>query len=186
MGTRSITVVTGPHSQDKTRKETIRLYQSWDGSPDMMLANIAAGIALTAPILARWQSLWRSIQPEVQSVPAKCMADAVLAASLGIYGMSMRQDDKDGRPAAFQGPPAAQAFGDQGDLEWVYFMDVDAKTVHVYGGYGLAQDIMKNRPTAPMLYLEAIRDEYQVEIGECIQAGLAAIRKAGWKINPIP
>ncbi len=44
MGTRSIAVVTGRHTQDGKLKETIRLYRHWDGSPDAMLATIAAAI----------------------------------------------------------------------------------------------------------------------------------------------
>ncbi|HVS38474.1 MAG TPA: hypothetical protein VMS17_23145 [Gemmataceae bacterium] len=186
MGTRSITVVTGRHTQDDAQKETIRLYRHWDGSPDVMLSTIADAIAVAQNVLARWQGRWRTLHPEVQSVTAKCLADALLAASLGMHGMSMRLDDKDGTPALFRGPPTAQAFGDQCDLEWVYVLDAEARTVHVYGGYGSARKLMKAGPADPTAYLEAIRDEYKAQVIEAIQSGLGAIRSAGWHVNPVP
>ncbi len=186
MGTRSIVVVTGRHAQDDKLKETIRLYRHWDGSPDVMLATIGAAIAVSQGILARWQDRWRTLNSEVRSVTAKCLADAVLAASLGIHGMGMRLDDRDGTAAAFRGPPTARAFGDQGDLEWVYVLDADARTVHVYGGYGTAREVMQDGPTDPMTYLEGIRDEYRAGVAESVRAGLAAIRAAGWEVNPGP
>ncbi len=186
MGTRSITVVTGRHTQDDKLKETIRLYRHWDGSPDVMLATIAAAIAVAQNILGRWLDRWRTLHPDVRSVTAKCLADALLAASLGMSGMSMRLDDKDGTPAVFRGPPTAEAFGDQADLEWVYVLDTDAQTVRVYGGYGSARKLMKADPVDPTAYLEAIRDEYKAQVIETIQSGLGAIRSAGWQVNPVP
>ncbi len=186
MGTRSIVVVTGRHAQDDQLKETIRLYRHWDGSPDVMLATIAEAIAVSQGILARWQDHFRTPHPEVRSATARLLADAVLAASLGIHGMGMRPDDRDGTPAVFRGPPTAEAFGDQGDLEWVYVLDADARTVHVHGGYGTAREVMQDGPTDPMTYLEGIRDEYRAGAAENVRAGLAAVRSAGWEVNPDP
>ncbi len=117
---------------------------------------------------------------------ARCLADALLAASLGMNGMGMRPDDDDGAPAVFRGPPTAQAFGDQGDLEWVYVLDADAETVHVYGGYGTARDLMQDGPADPLAYLEAIRDEYKASVAE--RSGPASppsARRAG-RSTPIP
>ena len=109
MGTRSVVVVTGRHTQDDKLRETIRLYRHWDGSPDVMLATIATAIAAAQRILARWQDQWRTLHPEVRSVTARCLADALLAASLGMNGMGMRLDD-DGRDAG-RLPRAAHARG---------------------------------------------------------------------------
>ena len=68
----------------------------------------------------------------------------------------------------------------------VFSVDAEARTVHVYGSYGTAQEVMQDGPIDPLASLEEIRDEYKAGAAERIRAGLAALPSTGWAVNPGP
>lgn len=79
-----------------------------------------------------------------------------------------------------------EMLGNQGDLEWIYTVDLDAKQVKVFGGgyTGKAPQIAyKKGVVDPVSYVKALYKEYQAKEREQILASIFEIKSLGFSLN---
>lgn len=74
-----------------------------------------------------------------------------------------------------------KCLGRQGDLEWMYVIDVPNKIVNVYKGN---PNSFKEGTTNPLKYVQQLKGEYQREESKIIEKYMKAIEKIGYLINP--
>lgn len=79
-----------------------------------------------------------------------------------------------------------ECWGDQGDLEWIYHVDLAARNVAVYGG-GYTGDwpgeIVSRGPVDPTSGLDDLTEEWQRTEHDAIEGMVARIRAAVWTVN---
>jgi hypothetical protein len=151
MGTRAVILVTGSHWQGRHIPQTVRLYRHYDGDPAWTLKEIAAGIRAADKLRVAQVHRWND--PRHDYTPAKTLADCVIAASIGWNGFEIRIDvdrpddaPNTGEPAIYSQALGPSHYGDQGDLEWAYVVDVARKGITIYAGYGTVQELMAPGP----------------------------------------
>lgn len=186
MGTRSIILVTGKHEHG-TEGQTARLYRHWDGDPQTQLATFLAAIKRCQSILTHVQQYKQDAA--MKDVPTATMADAICGESLSWGGnaVSYDYDDDNGRKCVWPEVMTEGHYGDQGDLEWVYIINIHAQTIRVYGnGYGTPADHMAQGPVNPVAYADCLIEKYQTETRNAISVTMDELRDSGWEVNPVP
>jgi hypothetical protein len=191
MGTRAVILVTGLHWQGETIPETVRLYRHHDGDPSWTLKDIADGIRAAEKVCSAKTRRWAD--PRYDYTPARTVADCIIAASIGWGGADIRVDvdgpgntKNTGSPAVYAQALGPQHYGDQADLEWAYVVDVRRKGITVYGGYGTVATLRAAGPQRPEVHLEILHDDYVPKVRRRIRAGMRALLKLGWAVNPAP
>lgn len=77
-----------------------------------------------------------------------------------------------------------RVLGNQGDLEWVYFIDVDRKNVNVYGGQPSAPSMLVDKGSRDSMFqLEGLIPQYVSREREEVEHAISLVEKAGWTIN---
>jgi hypothetical protein len=76
-------------------------------------------------------------------------------------------------------------FGNQGDLEWVYVVDLRSRTIEVYGGtYGCPEEhLARGRVEPADAYAAQLKDEYQSTAKAAVNAHLDKLLDFGWNVN---
>jgi hypothetical protein len=88
---------------------------------------------------------------------------------------------------AFAAPFNPDQIDPEWDLEWTYVVDLDKKTVNVFGGgYSPdpAQAAFKKGVVDPLTYIKKLYPECQERETERIREQMQAVEKTGFKINP--
>ena len=182
MGCRANIFVTGDLPLADSRRQTVRLYAHWGGSPDHVLKDLHTAVRASVRLLAAS----RELRPDARAVTAQGFADCLRAASLTHNGFATVLDDRDGvdRPAAFaEAFDAATHCTDQADLEWVYVADVNARSLWVYGGFGTAQELIARGEADPAGHAEDLLPQYRRRTRARIRALVRSLRRLGWAVN---
>lgn len=175
MGTRSVIVITGPAVYNQ--RETVRLYKHWDGYPTGNLPIIAEALETAAKAI-EWDSKngYGSIKPTPLTTAA--LAAWTVAASTTLSGPGARVEFESPEPFA------PSMLGDQGDLEWIYVIDLDAKTVKTYDAQGCSpQEAYARGPVNPYNWLTRIRSEYYADSHKCIEETIQRFKRCGYAIK---
>lgn len=169
MSTRSIIVVTN-------EIETIRLYKHSDGYPTDNLILIKESLAKA---IDQCKKHFVSYKVNPQRTPRVDQVSGLLVGfSTTCYGIGARIEEK------HRGPFVPKHLGDQGDLEWIYIVDLQHQTIGVYGGGYTGkppQIAFKKGPVDPKIYATSLYLEYQKETLEAITEEMSAIDKLGFK-----
>jgi hypothetical protein len=91
-----------------------------------------------------------------------------------------------GTLAVYAQPLGPAHYGDQADLEWAYVVDVRRKGVTVYPGYGTVVGLMAAGPQSPEVQVQALYEKYRPRARRRIRAGVRALARLGWAVNPVP
>lgn len=194
MGTRSIIVVTGRHPYGgEDTYQTVRLYKHWDGYPTGNLDVILLGIRRAKQVLASFQR--HSPEKTVTDIPASCMADCIIAESVGWKGATAEIDNQDvvvdgvlerEIDASFTKSLDKSHFGRQGDLEWVYIVDILKQAIVVFanGSYDEPMAHLKHGPTDPLSYADELIPEAQYDERTQIAMLVDLINEEDWLVNP--
>lgn len=87
---------------------------------------------------------------------------------------------------SFTNKHVKDCLGNQGDLEWVYIVDLDSKDVSVYGG-GYIDDVpvvaYQKGTVDPMSYVNCLIDSYQDAEGKVIQSHVESLNGLGFTVN---
>jgi hypothetical protein len=185
MGCRANIFVTGDLPYADSRRQTVRLYAHWGGSPDRVLKDLRAAVKAANRLL----TAFRTPRPQARAVTAQGFADCLRATSLTPNGFATVLDDRDGidRPAVF-----AEAFdvvahcANQADLEWAYVADVNARSVRVYGGFGAAGELIAQGEADPAGYAEDLLPQYRRRARCRIRGLVRSLRRLGWAVNGGP
>lgn len=73
--------------------------------------------------------------------------------------------------------------GCQGDLEWVYFVDVDRKNINVYAGYGTPSELVAKGKADPMSQVDSVMPAYASAEAEAVLEAIRMVDKTGWTLN---
>lgn len=193
MGTRSIIMVTGKGEHGEGH-ETVRLYRHFDGDPQWNLPAIIAGIKRAEALVGEWnsRSFNQGRQVTLADVRAKVFADCIIASSISWYrgfDIDLDEDARSGepnQPAIFRGPLTLEHCGNQGDLEWMYVVDITAKSVKVYGKGSCPEDLLKEGLTDPGDHAECFRKELverKAKYREEVNAHVDHLLDMGWDVN---
>lgn len=182
MSTRSIIIVTGKDLYENDR--TVRLYKHSDGYPTGNLPLIYEALSKAKSQcdvdFERFKTKRRI--PNVDQV-----VGILIGAATDVYGMGMRIDACDEDAATYSEKFKPKHLGCQGDLEWIYVVNLTDFTVKVYGGgYSgeLPQYTYKNGVVDPLQYADQLYPEYQDSERKEIQDGINSIESLGFKVNP--
>jgi hypothetical protein len=213
MGTRGIILVTGYHERGVQKKDqfcSVRLYEHWDGSPDTVLGQLADATRFAQEYLDRKRDYAefcaRRAPVTVADLPAIAFAYHVIHAGVGFAGPAIRIDREHGErgrpedegggtypytyPAIFSGHQwndDTVVWGEQGDLEWVWRVNLPERTVTCWGmASGSPQDIVAHGPVDPRIHATELRDDepYQQRAFLGISRGVAALERMGWHLTP--
>jgi hypothetical protein len=191
LGTRSIFVVSGKASYNspKEKRGSVRLYKHWDGYPTENLKVLVRATEIAKGLVDEHNARFSGESLSMESLAAQTFADCVVAATLGYYyGFGAHVDtwgDKDEKEAIFDGPLALDHFGEQGDLEWVYVVDVPDQVIRVYGNaYGPPSKHLKKGQVDPRCYAGHLASEAQSNERAAISAHMDRLAEMGWTLNP--
>jgi hypothetical protein len=168
----------------------VRLYKHSDGYPTDVFANIIQTTESAECYIRNNASLLTVFRedgqcPGLDEMPSGGFAAQLIAAGNTWDGSAYRFDDADPTPAIDTGPLRDDHFGNHGDLEWVYLIDVKSRLVTIWGGrYGATQEHFARGPTDPRKYADALGVDYREQERATIAAHLVTLRAAGWRVNP--
>lgn len=168
MSTRSIIVLT-------SAIQTVRIYKHSDGYPNGNLPVIARAIEACGARKGARKKLDKKLGYELN---VNTLAQAVLAEG---------ELDPRNLEETFKEPFRPTHLGVQEDLEWLYVVDIDAKTVSVYGERWTGESpqvAFKKGTTDPMVYAKQMCEEYQERERESIRAAMKEVEATGFKLNP--
>ncbi len=182
MSTRSIIVVTGRDLYDQD--QTVRLYKHSDGYPTGVLPLISEALSKAREQcdadFERFKHKRRL--PNVDQV-----VGILIGAATDVYGMGIRIDACDEDSAIYAEKFESKHLGCQGDLEWIYLVNLNDSTVKVYGGGytgELPQKTYKIGTVDPLKYVDGLYPEYQASERCEIQEAISGIEALGFKVNP--
>lgn len=180
MGTRSIIIVTGRGSYGP---ETIRLYKHWDGYPTdnlpLMLGALTKAKAQCEASNKRFNSEDNIKKPIVSQV-----AGLIIGESSNEYGMGCYVDAFEGDDGQYQESFKAKHLGNQGDLEWLYILNLDDKSLNIYGAYyGSGKEMMIKGVVNPESYANQLHKEYQEREIKETRALVSEFEAIGFSIN---
>lgn len=171
MSTRSIIVITG--SAMYSGSETVRLYKHSDGYPSGNLPIIAEALANGKRLLEQYK--------ETRPLNVEAMLGLMIGAATSIYGMGAKPEE------TYREEFKPEHLGDQGDLEWIYLIDLEERTVQVYGG-GFSGDLPQRayeKGVVDPLYTDPdLQNEYRVAERKEIERAIEQIEAQGFRVNP--
>ena len=127
-------------------------------------------------------------------MPAVGFAHRLIASAIG-WNESRYRIDADETSArlsdlaVYYGDLKPEHFGEQGDLEWVYLVNLKARTITVWGCWcGDPAELRKRGPVDPRKYATLLRDDdpnvnYQGRSFLAIQANMTKLTRQGWTIT---
>jgi hypothetical protein len=187
MSTQAIVVITG-----KNRYGTdtiIRLYKHGDGYPSDTLADLVRATETVQTYIlnnAELLSIFRGdgLCPTLDEMPTEGFTAQVIAAGNHWCGSSYRIDDEGLSLAVFTGQLCRSHYGDQGDLEWVYLVDLKARKITIWGGgHGTPTDHIDGGVVDPLSYADQICDEYQEQERAIIANQTDSLITLGWRLT---
>lgn len=178
MSTRSIIVVTGKSKYNGVK--TTRLYKHSDGYPTGNLPIIEK--ALMRALRQNQTKAVRFSEPSPQPIGVDQLVGLIIGEATDEYGMGARIDDSGEFLEAFK----VSHLGDQWDLEWMYIVDLENKTVSIYGGdfTNGPKAAYKRGTKDPLSYVKKLRRECQADETLATQTVVNDIEAWGFKVNP--
>lgn len=184
MSTRSIIVITGDGKRGTA--QTTRLYKHSDGYPTGNLPIIAEALAKAKEQCKETNERFQIDNPRGPSVEQ--VTGLLIGSATDTYGMGARlDDDGDGKTAVYNEKFKPKHLGNQGDLEWVYVVNLDNNTVKVFGGGYTGdgpQSAYKKGVVDPREYATQLKEECQANELQEIETAIKAVEDAGFKLNP--
>ncbi len=179
MSTRGIIVFVGngPYSNPTG----IRLYQHCDSYPTHTLPLIRKAISRAKREAKEENGTAFGAGQRYRPTP-DVLVGFYIGETTSIYGMTVRIEEH----KSVTVDEVSTILGNQGDLEWVYVVDTDARTVRVYGGGYIDETpdrFLEAGTVDPMVYTDALIDEYQAPEGEKIAAAMRSLARIGWPVN---
>jgi hypothetical protein len=194
MSTRSIFVVTGK-GMFNAEHQVVRIYKHSDGYPTHNLAVLVDATEKATCLLAAFNR-GRELKDcqGLDAMQAKVFADCVIASTLNPWNGFGAQIDRDdhGRSdsglheglAIFHEPLKHSHFGNQGDLEWIYVVDLKARNIAVYSGdYESPDEILPRGAVDPMSYADQLIPDAQADERSEIAAHMDKLMDLGWTFN---
>jgi hypothetical protein len=191
MSTRAIIVVTGSHRL-YAWESIVRLYRHHDGYPTEVLADVVRATETAVSFIHNHSSLLTVFRkdglcPTLDEMPAEGFAAQIIAAGNCWDGSSFRFDDPDeqGLPPITHGPLEVRHFGNHGDLEWIYLVNVKRRGLTIFGGeFGAVEVHFARGAVDPLSYADRLRADCQEDERMRIRVAMDQLMDQGWDITP--
>ncbi len=172
MSTRGIIVFKG--TGKFSDPQAYRLYQHHDSYPTQMLEVLRDVIRKAEKLAVEGSEMMQS----PYAVTPEMLAGVMVGETTGIFGIGARIE--------YTGGDSGDLYGNQGDLEWIYVVDTDSKSVNVYGGYSghLPSEKVAEGLVNPLKYLSCVTEEYQLRESKRITSAVRSLKRLGWPVNP--
>jgi len=178
MSTRSIIVITGKQRIHSKHDQTVRLYKHSDGYPTGNLPIIVETLKKAQKQIKAYNK--GSIRSEKASLHVDQVVGLLIGEATSVYGQGANVDAY-GEDTGIGGAFEPSLLGKHGDVEWHYIVDLENKTVGIYGG-GDSQEAFKIGPADPFSYALNLYPEYQEDCRQETARLLAQITKLGFKL----
>ena len=183
MSTRGILVFVGKGCHGVPRG--YRLYQHSDAYPTYTLPIIRDAIRKAEKLVIEGRERMDS---DRYTVTPAMLAGLYVGENTSIYGMGAHIEESKILESPITPAEIVGLLGNQGDLEWVYVVDTDAKVVNVYGGGytgELPEKFLEAGLVEPLSYVENLTEEYQEREIKTIQSAKRSLKRLGWPVNPV-
>lgn len=182
MSTRSIIMVTGITLYNQPR--TIRLYKHSDGYPTGNLPLIFEALNKGQKQVGKFNERFK----DSKNLVVDQITGLIIGEASDVYGMGAKIDSEDGDQAVYPEKIKPEHLGNQGDLEWIYVVDLDVRTLNIYGGRytgELPQVAYGKGVVDPLTYCDHLKPDYvQPEI-DATKEVVSEIEKLGFKVNHV-
>lgn len=172
MSTRSIIVITGPAQY--SGHETVRLYKHSDGYP-------SGNLPIIVEALVNGKRLQKEYKEETRPLKVETMTGLLIGAATSIYGMGAKPEE------TYMEEFKPEHLGDQSDLEWIYLLNLQNRTVEIYGGGfsgELPQRAYEKGVVDPLQYAYQLQSAYRASEIKMIESAIKQIESLGFKVNP--
>ena len=182
MSTRSIIVITGPQLYGSKNK-TIRLYKHSDGYPTGNLPIIERALGRATEMVSSDNARFSKDEPK--PIYTETLVGLLIGESTSVYGIGARIDSYEDDTAEYNSEFKPEHLGEQSDLEWIYIIDLEAKTLNIYGGsYGTGLEAVNNGPTDPSTYADQLSEEFKEDERNSIKNMVKMVEAWSFKVNP--
>lgn len=185
MGTRSIIVITGQAKYSGT--ETVRMYQHSDGYPTGVLPTLHAALSIAISQVNEANEWARKHGLSEKSLTTEHVVGKIIGESTCQYGIGCNIDQYDDDSARYDETFKPEHLGTQSDLEWIYLVDLEAKSISIYGGGytgAVPQVAYKRKTVNPLKYADSLREEFQNEERKATLELVSKVEALGFKVNP--
>jgi hypothetical protein len=176
MGTRSIIVITGPGVHRS--HTTVRMYKHWDGYPTGVLEVLSEAIEQADKVLSNHKD---------EPFRTDLLVGKIIGADTGAYGQGARVDqdytETSEKPAIYSEALEPGHLGNQGDLEWIYVVDLFEKNINVYAAGDEPSKTKLSKVTDPYSYTKQLVESAQQEEADAIASAIANLGKYGFLVN---
>ncbi len=197
MGCRSVMVVTGSDTNARAgSRVTARLYRHYGGDPGDQLATLLATIDRVEKWMAARGDRLKIFgvdyrMPKFTDIPVVAFSDFLIAESIGWYGAGIRMDTQladepsSDSPCFWPGDANKKSFGEQGDIEWVYLIDIPSRELTVWEIQGdeTPNSVVLRKPDDPRNNAENLLKEYRAGERLRIQDLMFKLNAFEWSIN---
>jgi hypothetical protein len=174
------------------RPSVIRLYKHSDGYPTGVLDGIADAIAKGKAMVDDSNKRFEShVGTKFETkLCSSTLAGLLIGEFTNEYGMGANidsnNDNEDEPLAEYHETFSPFHLGKQSDLEWIYVIDLNNKTVNVYGG-GYTEDSPQSAYTkgvvSPFIEVESYYEDAKAPHIEAISHAIKAIEATGFTFN---
>lgn len=174
MSTRSIIIVTGKGYSSEYL--TFRISKHSDGYPTDVFDKLSLAIEEGEKLMKEHAAKWISDAATIMLHPS-VLVGKFMAADISAYGMGAYVEE------TYYEPFNPKHLGSQSDLEWIYVVNTDNKTVAIYGGGytgKIPQEALKNGIVDPLIYVKCLYEEYQEKEKNSILRYMAEIECLGY------
>lgn len=183
MSTRSIIMVTGEHKYNGP--QTCRLYKHCDGYPTGNLPVIKDALKRALDMNAEHDKKYK--EDKATPVNVDQLVALIIGETASPYGGGARVDAYDSNDTGwYDSAFKPEHLGNQGDLEWIYVIDLQTKSINVYGGGytgEVPQHAYKKGVVNPMIYAERLKEDFQDgERKETLEV-MGQIAELGFEVN---
>jgi len=178
MSTRSLIVVIGEDTYNGNR--ITRLYKHSDGYPTGNLPIIRDAIAKSQAECAADALRWEG--KETTEIRQGHLVGNVIGCAVSVYGMGAVIDTYESDEAQYYAPKLKREhLGNQGDLEWIYVIDIKTKSVNIFNGS--QTNVIKNKLENPENYCKCLYEEYRADEIKETRDLIKSIQDLGYSVN---
>ena len=188
MSTRSIILTIGNQNYSN-ELSIIRHYKHSDGYPSGVLPLLIETLESCEKEVKEYNDHWKNFKSSTPKVISNdFFSGRLIGFGSSVYGQGVNVDAYEDDKATYDGKLEYKHLGYQEDLEWIYILDLNNKTLNIYGGSysGQGPDVaVKKGFVNPEKYIKKLKDDYQNKELELTKECVAKVEGLGFKINKI-
>jgi hypothetical protein len=187
MSTRSILIIVGTDNHGLINHQT-RIYKHCDGYPTHTLALFVDAIKQAKKQIKEYIAQFEKEPKNAPKMNVSQIVGLLIGSATSVYGQGIEvQKELSDKQVFGINALSEEILGNQGDLEWIYVLNVTEKTLKVYGGQWtgkIPSDHVAKGVVDPFLEVTKKMDEYKEETRQRLEKTIKDLNRLGFKINP--